>query len=83
LVDPLFIRYLYSHNVRAYLREHRADYLISPGGFEPYLGFPDPSPPQLSKLAEFCTPEETWFIGNLYTNHALRCQIIYKIPSGP
>jgi hypothetical protein len=82
LVDPSYFPYLQSHRVRTYLREQHADYLVVPsGGFEPELGFPGSSQAQLTKLAEFCSPQESWYIGWLYTVHAEQCQIIYKLPS--
>jgi hypothetical protein len=84
LVDPSYFAYLENHRVRAYLSQQHADYLVSPsGGFEPFLGFPNSSRPQLAKLAEFCSPHEAWNIGWIPTGHAEQCQIVYKIPAGP
>jgi hypothetical protein len=84
LVDSSFLPYLQSHQVRRYLREQHAVYLVAPsGGFEPELGFPRSSQPQLAKLAEFCSPQESWYVGWIYIGHAEQCQIIYKIPSDP
>jgi len=84
LVDPSYFPYLQNHRVRAYLSQRNADYLVSPsGGFEPFLGFPNSSQPQLAKLVEFCSPHEAWNMGWIPTGHAEQCQIIYRIPPGP
>lgn len=80
LTDPAYVPYLMAGRAPLYLSKQQVNLVVLPSGpFGSQLGFSQ-SELARSKLAEFCTPLETWRVGVSYTANAAQCQIIYRFP---
>jgi hypothetical protein len=80
LVDPAFEPYLTSGRVPLYLSQQHIHLAVLPqDSISNQLGFTNLQLEQ-AKVAEFCSPPDSWRIAMMYTSSAARCQSVYRFP---